>query len=738
MSSSDPEIKITADTKDVPPAMREAIEAVKEFGSQVKEHLQSISESFTRFNEALLAIKSLAAGGKAFQEVIESTEKLSDQARQLSQSFGISTQSASNINSALKLAGLTSEDYISAAQKMDRQLKSNEQNFTAVGVATRDANGALLPQQQILQNVIEALGQYKEGADRTIVAQALLGRGVGDIGKLLRLTTDEMNEGADIARKFGLVVGDEDVEAWHKFHEATAESEMAVQGIWKIIADGLRPTLMQLADTFNNEVAEAISAYKKLLSDADEQANVSGSTINVLRGVMDVLWQSVKDLGDIVSNVFGSVFKAVLVVSLELARLAIQGFTLMIVLLVTYIGQFANQLENDLGKAIATTIVRFETWADVANKALHLDWDGAKKAYADGMKEIDDIINDATQRRLKIIDDSDKKYNDAVKKIAGAVPKKSADNDNDEDDQDKPSHGTKTAPASLFKSSQGGKDTGKEEDRLRELKVEKDKLADEGSIKSEQVKNKEMLDLDKQTNAQYLANKLDLQQQLDIIDLEAAVDKQAAIKNDKVAYEKAGNDIIALTQKQAQEEEAIRHEMVMEAQKDYLKLGQDIKSSFSDSVASVLDGSKSMKQAFSDFASSVVSDLAKMASKKLTESLFSGLMVGSGGGGMLGGLLGSTEDGSGLIGGLSDIFDGFLASGGDASSGKGYIVGENGPEFFMPSANGTVYNQAQMSKMGGTTIHMTVNTPNSQSFRQNQGQMMADMHSALRQSMRNA
>lgn len=84
------------------------------------------------------------------------------------------------------------------------------------------------------------------------------------------------------------------------------------------------------------------------------------------------------------------------------------------------------------------------------------------------------------------------------------------------------------------------------------------------------------------------------------------------------------------------------------------------------------------------------------------------------------------------------MFAGFLAGGGPASTGKGYIVGENGPEFFMPDSNGTVYNQAQMARMGGTVVHMTVNTPNAQSFRQNSGQVMADVQSALRRSMRNA
>jgi hypothetical protein len=43
------------------------------------------------------------------------------------------------------------------------------------------------------------------------------------------------------------------------------------------------------------------------------------------------------------------------------------------------------------------------------------------------------------------------------------------------------------------------------------------------------------------------------------------------------------------------------------------------------------------------------------------------------------------------------------ANGGPVSGNSPYIVGERGPELFMPSGSGTIIPNHQMSNMGGTT-----------------------------------
>jgi hypothetical protein len=95
-----------------------------------------------------------------------------------------------------------------------------------------------------------------------------------------------------------------------------------------------------------------------------------------------------------------------------------------------------------------------------------------------------------------------------------------------------------------------------------------------------------------------------------------------------------------------------------------------------------------------------------MLSNMLTSALFGKTDdKGNRSGGLLSGLFGSLFGGGGKSGGsggflsglLGSLFGGFRASGGPVSPGSLYVVGERGPEFFMPGAGGQVMNGSQMA-----------------------------------------
>jgi hypothetical protein len=66
-------------------------------------------------------------------------------------------------------------------------------------------------------------------------------------------------------------------------------------------------------------------------------------------------------------------------------------------------------------------------------------------------------------------------------------------------------------------------------------------------------------------------------------------------------------------------------------------------------------------------------------------------------------------------GGIFDAAAGFIfgrAAGGPVSIGSApYIVGESGPELFVPSGSGTIMNNNRLGMMGGGTVNVTVNMP---------------------------
>lgn len=128
------------------------------------------------------------------------------------------------------------------------------------------------------------------------------------------------------------------------------------------------------------------------------------------------------------------------------------------------------------------------------------------------------------------------------------------------------------------------------------------------------------------------------------------------------------------------------------------------------------------KFGFDDLKRVALSAMAQIASASV-RSLFSS--SGSGGGNALGGL-------SGLVASLMGSPG--RATGGPVSAGRPYVVGERGPELFVPGANGRI--EAPAGRGGrDVRVSISVNTPtpeNAQVLRQSSRQVARAVRSALR------
>jgi hypothetical protein len=117
------------------------------------------------------------------------------------------------------------------------------------------------------------------------------------------------------------------------------------------------------------------------------------------------------------------------------------------------------------------------------------------------------------------------------------------------------------------------------------------------------------------------------------------------------------------------------------------KFNAIFENQFGDAFSGFITGSTSAKDAFKQFASSVISDIARIASQQLAQTIF-GQSNGQGGiGALLSGLFGSGSAGSTIAG--NDIALAF-ADGGRPPVGRASLVGEKGPELFVPNTSGTI------------------------------------------------
>ena len=143
---------------------------------------------------------------------------------------------------------------------------------------------------------------------------------------------------------------------------------------------------------------------------------------------------------------------------------------------------------------------------------------------------------------------------------------------------------------------------------------------------------------------------------------------------------------------------------------DVLASSKAIGSAMEDAMMSMVDGTKSVKDAFKDMASAIIKDLYRIyVVKKIT--------------GMITGAI-DAKFAPG-VGQAQAAVAGAVANGGPVEAGKRYVVGERGPEMFTPNVSGTITPNSQMGGSGVTVVqNINISTGVQQTVRAEIRQMM--------------
>ena len=144
----------------------------------------------------------------------------------------------------------------------------------------------------------------------------------------------------------------------------------------------------------------------------------------------------------------------------------------------------------------------------------------------------------------------------------------------------------------------------------------------------------------------------------------------------------------ALADKNKQDAENLRN--LIEKYKQYQGLVNDISRSVESGLMSIAERTKTVEEAFKDMAADIIRQLYRV------------LVVQQ----MVGSFNAATGEGSGLAGFFGGMFKP-RANGGPVTAGQPYLVGERGPELFVPSSNGGVVANDNMG--GGVTVVQNLN-----------------------------
>ena len=139
---------------------------------------------------------------------------------------------------------------------------------------------------------------------------------------------------------------------------------------------------------------------------------------------------------------------------------------------------------------------------------------------------------------------------------------------------------------------------------------------------------------------------------------------------------------------------------------DAFALVSPMVTSFIDGISEVAQGTKSAQEAFADFLRTIGDTLVQEGTRMIATYIAIGIakaFAGLGGGAPD---AGDAMDGTGFLPQITKydtmgLVPGQLANGGPAKAGQPYMVGERGPELFVPSSNGGVMRNEDMRQLMG-------------------------------------
>jgi hypothetical protein len=101
------------------------------------------------------------------------------------------------------------------------------------------------------------------------------------------------------------------------------------------------------------------------------------------------------------------------------------------------------------------------------------------------------------------------------------------------------------------------------------------------------------------------------------------------------------------------------------------------------------------------------------------------------------GTTGAGSKGSGFAAIFGSLFGGARANGGPVYPGKAFLVGERGPELFIPRSAGDIANAEQTSRMGSRSMNQTINfNVQGTISKRSRDQINIDMQRAMQRSLR--
>lgn len=215
-------------------------------------------------------IAGLAAGltVAAFTMAIKHQLELADAMSKTAERTGLQLKDVAGLQLAYSMAGISSDKLETSIGKMAKNMAEGSKAFSAMGVQIKNSDGSLRSTRDVLGDVADKFASYRDGAEKTALAQELFGKSGTEMISVLNGGAEALAESDAQAKKLGLTLDEEATAKAVQFNDTLSLLQAGGEGFTRQIAGRLAPTLASLAGEMLNNVhqSESLDTISSALS----------------------------------------------------------------------------------------------------------------------------------------------------------------------------------------------------------------------------------------------------------------------------------------------------------------------------------------------------------------------------------------------------------------------------------------------------------------------------------------
>lgn len=275
---------------------------------------------FKQVQSAFGGILAVFAGGAAFAAAINTTKEWGAETGKLSKQLQVTTTEATAYQVAAKKLGIENGAIVDASDKLAKSLSKGEDNFKALNVETRNANGSFRSTGELLPEVMEKLAGITNVTEQNVAGTKIFGKGWTEARGLLKLSNEEMVAARQKVKDLNLEV---DPAAVKKYNSAINDIKLIVTSLSIQVGNALLPVLTDLGAWFGQVGPYVIGAFGVALKIV--QSTITGvwgvfkgliqgvtgivaAMVEVIQGNYSKAWGILKDAGSTAFETFSQGF----------------------------------------------------------------------------------------------------------------------------------------------------------------------------------------------------------------------------------------------------------------------------------------------------------------------------------------------------------------------------------------------------------------------------------------------